>query len=49
MNPAEAWEATLGELQLQMTRATFDTWLKDARFLAREDDLFFISVPSAYA
>ncbi len=49
MNPAEAWEATLGELQLQMDRATFDTWLKDARFLAREDDLFFISVPSAYA
>jgi chromosomal replication initiator protein len=49
MSPAEAWEATLGELQLQMTRATFDTWLKDARFLAREDALFFISVPSAYA
>jgi chromosomal replication initiator protein len=32
-----------------MTRATFDTWLKDARFLASEEDLFFIRVPSAYA
>ena len=49
MNSEQAWHATLGELQLQMTRATFDTWLKDARFLACEDNLFFISVPSAYA
>ena len=49
MNSEQAWHATLGELQLQMTRATFDTWLKDARFLACEDNLFFVSVPSAYA
>ncbi len=49
MNSAQSWQATLGELQLQMTRATFDTWLKDARYLAFEDGLFFISVPSAYA
>jgi chromosomal replication initiator protein len=49
MNSEQAWQATLGELQLQMTRATFNTWLKDARFLAQEEDLFFVSVPSAYA
>ena len=49
MNPEQAWEAALGDLQLQMTRATFDTWVKDARFLAYEDGLFFVSVPSAFA
>jgi chromosomal replication initiator protein len=51
MNPEHAWQATLGELQLQMTRATFNTWLKDARFLGYEEDqgIFFVSVPSAYA
>lgn len=49
MNPEHAWQAALGDLQLQMTRATFDTWVKDARFLACEEDLFFVSVPSAYA
>ncbi len=49
MTSDQAWQATLGELQLQMTRATFNTWLKDARFLAQEDNLFFVSVPSAYA
>lgn len=49
MYPEQAWQATLGELQLQMTKATFNTWVKDTRFLAHEDDLFFVSVPSAYA
>ncbi|MCP4418552.1 MAG: hypothetical protein GY805_18185 [Chloroflexi bacterium] len=27
------WKVTLTELELQMTRATFNTWLKDARLL----------------
>lgn len=47
---AEAvWQAVLGDLQLQTTRATFDAWLKDATFLAMEDDTFIVGVPSAYA
>lgn len=29
-SPEVAWKAALDELQLQMTRATFNTWLKDA-------------------
>ncbi len=49
MNPEQAWQAALGELQLQMTRATFNTWVKDARFLAYEEPIFFVTVPSAYA
>lgn len=27
-NPTALWQQTLGELELQMTRATFDTWLR---------------------
>jgi hypothetical protein len=30
------WRSALSELELQMTRATFDTWLKPARLLAWE-------------
>ena len=33
MTPEAAWKATLGELELQMTKATFNTWLRDARLL----------------
>ena len=28
MNVDEVWKAALGELQLEMTRATFDTWVR---------------------
>ena len=44
-----AWKATLGELELQMTKATFNTWLKDARLVAKEEDEYVISVRNAYA
>jgi len=43
------WAATLGELQLQMTQATFDTWLRDSRLLKYEDGTFVIGVKSGYA
>ncbi|PIE80576.1 MAG: chromosomal replication initiator protein DnaA [Chloroflexi bacterium] len=49
MSPESAWKATLGELELQMTKATFNTWLKDARLLACEDNEFVIGVRNDYA
>ena len=49
MNAETAWTATLGELELQMTRATFNTWLKDARLLAHEKGEFVIGVRNDYA
>lgn len=49
MTPETAWKATLGELELQMTKATFNTWLKDARLLANEEDVYVIGVRNDYA
>lgn len=49
MSPETAWKATLGELELQMTKATFNTWLKGARLLACEDECFVIGVRNDYA
>jgi chromosomal replication initiator protein len=43
------WQSALGELQLQMTKATFDTWIKQTRVLAYEDGTFIISVQNGYA
>ena len=31
------WKAALGELELQMARATFDTWLRDTHCLGVEE------------
>jgi len=49
MKPEEIWQAALGELQLKMTRATFDTWLKGTSYIAYEDGTFVIGVPTAFA
>ncbi|MCL4263846.1 MAG: chromosomal replication initiator protein DnaA [Anaerolineae bacterium] len=49
MTPETAWKATLGELELQMTKATFNTWLKDACLLTCDDDVFVIGVRNDYA
>jgi chromosomal replication initiator protein len=47
--PESAWKATLGELELQMTRATFNTWLKDAQLIHTEGQSFTIGVRNDYA
>lgn len=49
MIPENAWKATLGELELQMTKATFNTWLKDTCLLRHQDNLFVVGVRNAYA
>jgi chromosomal replication initiator protein len=49
MNAESAWKATLGDLELQMTKATFNTWLRDTRFLASEEGEFVIGVRNDYA
>ncbi len=49
MKPEEVWQATIGELQLKMTKATFDTWLRGTTFLGYEDGTFVIGVPTAFA
>jgi chromosomal replication initiator protein len=49
MKPDLVWSAALGELQLQMTQATFDTWLRDSRFIKFEDGSFVVGVKSGYA
>jgi chromosomal replication initiator protein len=43
------WSAALGELQLQMTQATFDTWLRDSRLLSHDEGVWTIGVKTGYA
>ncbi len=49
MRPEQVWQAALGELQLQMTRATYDTWLRDTILVSSDDDTFVIGLKNAYA
>jgi chromosomal replication initiator protein len=49
MNAKQAWQAVLGQLQMEMAKATFDTWVRDAEFVAFEDGTFIIGVENAFA
>ena len=49
LNPEQAWQSALGQLQMEMPKASFDTWVRDTRLASYEDGLFTISVRNAYA
>jgi chromosomal replication initiator protein len=51
MNPEHAWQATLGQLQLEMSKASFDTWVSCAEYLSYDEvtGCFTIGVKNAYA
>lgn len=48
-NLKRLWDAALGDIQLQMTRATFETWMKGTQLIARNGDTFVVATPSPYA
>lgn len=49
MKAEQAWQAALGQLQLEMPKPAYDTWVRDADLFAYEDGTFIISVQNAYA
>jgi len=51
MKAEHAWQATIGQLQLEMSKASFDTWVSSAEFLGYDEDTgcFEIGVKNAYA
>ena len=49
MKAEQAWQAAVGQLQMEMPKAAFDTWVRDTEFLSYEDGSFVIGVQNAYA
>ena len=49
MNAQQAWQATLGQLQMEMSKAAFDTWVKSTDLVNHQEDLFTVGVHNAYA
>ncbi len=49
MKAQKAWQAARGQLQMDMPKAAFDTWVRNAEFISYEDGSFIIGVPNAYA
>jgi chromosomal replication initiator protein len=49
MNVEQAWQSVLGQLQMEMPRASFDTWVRDTKPLSYQDGMLTIGVRNAYA
>jgi len=49
MDAEQAWQSALGQLQMEMPKASFDTWVRDTKIVTYEDGLFTIGVRNAYA
>jgi chromosomal replication initiator protein len=51
MKAEHAWQAALGQLQLEMSKASYDTWVSNAEFLGYDEGSgrFEIGVRNAYA
>ncbi len=45
----QIWDTALGALQVQVTKANYNTWLKDTTGLGLRDGHFVVGVPSAFA
>jgi chromosomal replication initiator protein len=48
MNSHTAWEAALGQLQMEMPRSSFETWVRNAELVSYELDTFTIGVQNAF-
>lgn len=49
MNAQQAWQSTLGQLQTEMSKAAFDTWVRCAELVSYAQGVFTIGVQNAYA
>ncbi len=49
MKAEQAWQAALGQLQMDMPKASFDTWVRKAEIVSYEDNVFIIGVQNTYA
>jgi chromosomal replication initiator protein len=49
MDAHQLWQTTLGQLQLQLAKPTYDTWIKNTDGLSYEDGVLVVGVHSAYA
>ena len=45
----QMWQSALGEIQGQLSRANFATWIKNSRLVDKKDGTFYVSVPSNFA
>ena len=49
MDAKQVWRAALGELQVSLSPANYETWLRDTQLVDVEEQRFRIAVPNGFA
>src|ERR671931_2717759 len=49
MDAKQVWRAALGELQVSLSPANYETWLRDTMLVDVDDHRFRIAVPNGFA
>src|SRR5918992_402010 len=49
MDAKQVWCASLGEMQVSLSPANFETWLRDTALVEVEDHRFTVAVPNGFA
>jgi len=49
MQLEQVWQAALGQLQMEIPKSTFDTWVRGTTLLTHEDGSYVVGVANAYA
>ena len=49
MQSEQLWQAVLGQLQMELSKSTFETWVRETTLVTHEDGAFVVGTPNAYA
>jgi chromosomal replication initiator protein len=49
MDLDQLWQSTLGEMEIQLSKANFSTWLKTSRLIDKKDGVLYVALPNNFA
>ncbi len=49
MDLEQLWRLTLGEMELQISKTNFFTWLKNSHLVDKKDGVFYVALPNNFA
>ena len=49
MDAQSAWQAAVGQLQIEMSKASFETWVRSAELVKYDQGTFTVGVQNAFA
>ena len=49
MDLDQLWQSTLGEMEVQLSRANFTMWMKNSSLVDKKDGIFYVALPNNFA